>query len=100
MDRRKNSTGIVMQRARRITFAVLFVACSRATSAAPPCATESNDCAAVGHWNLSVGLGLGSRTNPVLGASDIPLVVVPKLSYYGKRFFLDNLDIGVALYEN
>jgi outer membrane protein len=30
---------------------------------------------------------------------DIPLVVVPQFSYYGKRFFIDNLDPGVTLFE-
>jgi len=47
---------------------------------------------------LSVGLGV--RTNPVIDGRDIPLVFVPKLSYYGKRFFLENLDFGATLYED
>ncbi len=34
-----------------------------------------------------------------MGESDIPLVVIPQISYYGKRFFLQNLDLGVTLYE-
>ena len=48
---------------------------------------------------MSVSLGIGSRSNPVMGESDIPLVVIPQISYYGKRFFLENLDLGVTLYE-
>jgi outer membrane protein len=48
---------------------------------------------------MSVSFGLGSRSNPVMGESDIPLVVIPQISYYGKRFFLENLDLGVTLYE-
>jgi outer membrane protein len=35
-----------------------------------------------------------------LSESDIPLVVVPQISYYGKRFFLENFDLGVTLFEN
>jgi outer membrane protein len=53
----------------------------------------------VGSWNLSVALGAGIRTNPVVDSKDIPLVVVPQFSYYGKRFFIDNLDPGVSLFE-
>jgi outer membrane protein len=33
------------------------------------------------------------------GGKDIPLVVIPAWSYYGKRFFIDDLDIGVTLHD-
>ena len=59
---------------------------------ADDCQGPSNDCVAVGGWNLSLSFGAGVRTNPVLHESDIPLVVIPTFSYYGKRFFIDNLD--------
>lgn len=64
------------------------------------CQGPSNDCVAVGGWNLSIALGAGVRTNPVVHESDIPLVVVPTFSYYGKRFFIDNLDGGVTLLDS
>jgi MipA family protein len=64
------------------------------------CQGASNDCVAVGGWNLSLSLGAGVRTNPVLHENDIPLVVIPTFSYYGKRFFIDNLDGGVTLLES
>jgi MipA family protein len=64
------------------------------------CQGPSNDCVAVGGWNLSIALGAGVRTNPVVHEGDIPLVVIPTFSYYGKRFFIDNLDGGVSLIEN
>jgi MipA family protein len=60
----------------------------------------SGDCVAVGKWNFSVALGAGVRTNPVAGGKDIPLVVIPQFSYYGKRFFIDDLDVGFTLAEN
>jgi outer membrane protein len=44
-------------------------------------------------------LGLGRRSNPVAGKSDLPLVVIPHISFYGKRFFLENLDVGFTLHE-
>lgn len=64
------------------------------------CQGSSSECVPVGGWNLSISLGAGVRTNPVLHESDIPLVVIPTFSYYGKRFFIDNLDGGVTLLEN
>src|SRR5580700_10340032 len=63
------------------------------------CKGPSQDCVAVGQWNVSVGLGAGIRTNPLVGGKDIPLVVIPQFSYYGKRFFIDNLDFGFTLAE-
>jgi outer membrane protein len=64
------------------------------------CKTASGDCVAVGKWNFSVALGAGVRTNPLADSRDIPLVVVPQFSYYGQRFFIDNLDLGFTLAEN
>ena len=64
------------------------------------CKGPSPDCVAVGRWNFSVALGAGVRTNPLVGGNDIPLVVIPQFSYYGKRFFIDNLDVGFTLAES
>lgn len=64
-----------------------------------PCTAPSVDCVEVGQLDISVSLGVGSRSNPVLGESDIPLIVIPQISYYGKRFFLENLDVGFTLHE-
>lgn len=58
-----------------------------------PCSTD-------GKWELSVGLGLGVSTNPLKDGSDIPLIVRPKLSYYGERIFFDNYEAGLILWEN
>jgi outer membrane protein len=63
------------------------------------CKGPSQECVAIGHWNFSVALGAGLRTNPLANGKDIPLVVIPQLSYYGKRFFIDNLDFGFTLWE-
>lgn len=54
----------------------------------------------VGEWNISLSLGAGRRTNPVDGNPDIPLLVIPQVSYYGKRFFLENLELGFTLHES
>jgi outer membrane protein len=72
----------------------------RPAMAADTCSEPSADCVAVAHWNFSVSLGAGVRTNPLVGGENIPLVVIPQFSYYGKRFFLDDLDLGFTLAEN
>ena len=82
--------------------ALLAGAIGAPASAAPapgPCTTPSADCVEVGQLDISVSLGIGSRSNPVLGEEDIPLIVIPQISYYGKRFFLENLDVGFTLHE-
>jgi len=63
------------------------------------CSEPSADCVEMGQWDISLSLGGGVRTNPVRSNSDIPLLAIPKISYYGKRFFLENLELGVTLHE-
>ncbi len=63
------------------------------------CPAPSAECAVVGSWEISASIGVGERSNPVAGRSDLPLVVVPRISYYGKRFFLENLELGFTLHE-
>jgi outer membrane protein len=53
----------------------------------------------VGKFEISASLGYGQRSNPVAGKSDIPLVIIPHISYYGKRFFLENLELGFTLHD-
>jgi outer membrane protein len=58
-----------------------------------------DDCVATRRWNFNLALGAGVRTNPLENGKDIPLVVIPQFSYYGKRFFIDDLDLGYTLWE-
>lgn len=87
--------------ARRISaFWILgFLVCAAVARAGETCTQDSADCVPVGQWTLSAALGAGVRTNPLHHGSDIPLVVIPQFSYYGKRFFIDNLDPGLTLYD-
>jgi MipA family protein len=71
-----------------------------AAAAEQDCSGPSGDCVAVGRWNFSVALGAGVRTNPLVNGEDIPLVIIPHVSYYGERFFLDDLDVGFTLAES
>src|SRR5215471_7554443 len=38
-----------------------------------PCTAPSAECAVVGHIEVSASIGLGQRSNPIEGKSDIPL---------------------------
>jgi MipA family protein len=80
--------------------AIAAVASPQAATAQTPCKAPSPDCIAVGDLQVSLSFGYGTRTNPVAGRDDIPLYVIPYLSYYGKRFFLESLEPGVTLYES
>jgi outer membrane protein len=87
----------------RTTFSLLTIAAAAGSlpaAAQSPCTAPSPDCAIVGDFDLSVSVGYGTRTNPVTGREDIPLYVIPQVSYYGKRFFLESLEPGVTLYES
>src|SRR5262245_26679372 len=87
----------------RTTFALLAIAAAagpQAAAAQTPCTAPSPDCIAVGDLQVSLSFGYGTRTNPVVGRDDIALFVIPYLSYYGKRFFLESLEPGVTLYES
>lgn len=83
----------------RLVFSLLslFSAFTWANADCPPTA---RDCVEVGKWQLSVALGAGVRTNPVMTNKDIPLIVLPELSYQGERFFLQNLDFGAIVWEH
>jgi outer membrane protein len=93
-----------MQRSYSITCLLLLAtgALAKPARAEPlpaSCRSVSADCVAVGHWNFSLSLGAGVRTNPLVQGNSIPLIVIPQFSYYGKRFFIDNLDVGFTLFE-
>ena len=81
--------------------AALVLAMPAIAAPAPQeCVRESDDdCVATRRWNFSLALGAGLRTNPLQNGRDIPLIVVPQFSYYGRRFFIENLDLGYTLTE-
>ncbi|HEV2440976.1 MAG TPA: MipA/OmpV family protein, partial [Steroidobacteraceae bacterium] len=64
------------------------------------CNAPSKDCVAIGHWSFNISLGAGVRTDPVVHEAAIPLVVIPHFSYYGKRVFIEDLDLGFTLTES
>jgi len=51
-------------------------------------------------WQISLGIGAGVRTNPVMDNSNIPLIIIPQVNYQGERLFLQNLDLGYELWTD
>lgn len=50
-------------------------------------------------WHLSLGIGAGIRTNPLEFSTDVPIIFLPQIEYAGKRFFIQNLDLGLIFLE-
>jgi outer membrane protein len=88
----------ILTEMRKLLFAYVLAATAAASAAAASpvrdCDADSQDCAVVGKWNVGLALGAGVRSNPLVHGQALPLVVVPQISYYGKRFYIDNLDAG------
>ncbi len=88
-----------------INAALIISCCYKPVYAASDCDKTSEEktpkeCAAVGEWAFGIAAGIGVRTNPLVDSDNIPLVLLPSISYYGENFFIDNLDIGYTFYEN
>ncbi|NQZ83949.1 MAG: MipA/OmpV family protein [Colwellia sp.] len=64
------------------------------------CEQVSDSCVAVGEWNFSLAAGAGVYTNPLHGGNNIPLVLIPKISYYGEQVFFENNTFGYTLFDN
>ena len=64
------------------------------------CEQASDSCAPIGEWEFSVSVGAGVTTNPLNGGDNIPLILVPEISYYGERVFFENSTLGYSFYEN
>lgn len=58
---------------------------------------DPEDYVTVGEWEFAVSIGLGQRSNPLLRSDDIPLLLLPRIRYYGERWFLENLEFGYTL---
>ena len=76
------------------------LACAPLARAAAPCDPAQQECVELGRWQFALGIGAGLRTNPLVDGEDIPLVLLPMVSYTGERFFVHNLDLGMFVWEN
>jgi outer membrane protein len=86
---------------RGIQYLLAVMGCMLCVSArADECDSKLAECATVGQWDFSLAIGYGERTNPIANGSRHTLNILPQWSYYGERFFLENLTLGYTLKEN
>ena len=52
-----------------------------------------------GEWHISIAIGAGKRTNPLVGGDKQPLYILPDIAYYGAQFYFDNGDLGYTFSE-
>jgi outer membrane protein len=50
-------------------------------------------------WRLGVALGYGMRTNPLALSDDIPILVNLDIGWFGERWFFDNGDLGLMVFD-
>lgn len=67
---------------------------------AADCQQEFDRCVQVDHWNFSVSVGAGVVTNPLQGGDNIPLIIIPSISYYGENLFFENNTLGYSFFDN
>ncbi len=49
------------------------------------------------NWDLSIGMGYGKLSNPFAGSDDIQTPVTLDVSWYGRKFFFDNGELGYTV---
>jgi len=94
------SVKVLNQRLIRSLIPALLMIWSFQAFANTGCTADDPGCIAIGEWEFKLALGVGKRTNPLVDSSDIPLVLVPQVSYYGERFFIENLELGYTLIDS
>jgi len=64
------------------------------------CEQVSDRCAVVGEWEFSLSVGVGVTTNPLNGGDNIPLILIPEISYYGENVFFENNTLGYTFFDS
>jgi len=64
------------------------------------CSATQQGCVAIGEWDISIGLGLGLRSNPLINGEDLPIFILPEIRYYGEKFFLDTYTGGYTFFDS
>lgn len=77
---------------------LLFLTFSTQAQTQSGCQTDdaADGCSAVTHWQFSLAMGAGYRSNPLYGGHNWPLWLIPDLSYYDEHFFFDNGTLGYS----
>lgn len=63
------------------------------------CLEQEAECVDIGYWDIGLAFGWGQKSNPVRNNRDIPLYIVPSITYYGQNWYFDNGNLGYTLAE-
>ncbi|MFC4653457.1 MipA/OmpV family protein [Rheinheimera marina] len=83
---------------KKLLMIVLFCI-SGVQTAYASCTETSSGCVEPGQFNLALALGAGQRTNPLHNGENVPLLLMPDVSYYGEYWFWDNTTAGYSLLQ-
>lgn len=64
------------------------------------CSADDENCVPVNEWQFSIALGAGVISNPLHEGKNIPLVIIPSVSFYGERWFFDKNTLGYSFYPS
>lgn len=67
--------------------------------ASETCTQEGPSCQKVGSWRVSLALGYGAIDNPLRKKNNFPLLVVPNVSFYGEKWFIENTRLGFTFLD-
>lgn len=76
---------------------LLFIFFSQLTFA--QCIATNEECAPIDEWEFSLTIGAGKLTNHLHGGKDLPLILIPNISYYGEKLFFENNALGYTFHE-
>ncbi|MBU3020923.1 MipA/OmpV family protein [Aestuariibacter sp. A3R04] len=60
---------------------------------------EPDACVAADSFRFALAIGYGQRTNPLRNGDNQNLVLIGDFAWYGKAFYIDNLEIGYQWHE-
>lgn len=63
------------------------------------CEVASN-CIEQSNWQVGVAVGLGARSNPLVGGDTIPQVILIDIAWYGESAYFDNGEVGYKFIQS
>ncbi len=61
---------------------------------------KPQDCVEENTFNFGLSVGIGLVSNPLNQSDNIPLVLLPSISFYSGDFFIENLEFGYMLNQS
>ena len=85
--------------ANSLKFAALWATAALAHAQSPSPQAPAIAVPSESQWRLGAAFGYGERSNPLIQSEDIPVIVDLDIAWFGKRWFFDNGDVGLTIFE-